>query len=445
MALATFPLRSLKDTPVQTTASAGRRDEPHPQEPPSVEALGVPVSVIEGLVLKFILNAGAVIGRQIADQIRIPYAVAADLLRRMKVEQLVAHRRSAGVNDFEFELTVTGLDRARRLFEHGTYFGAAPVPLEDYCRSVLAQSPTREPPRAAHLQRALADLSISRTTFSRLGQALSSVGAMFLYGAPGNGKTSIAERLTAAFGQLVWIPRAVYVEGEIIRLFDQNVHEEVNMGVEADGVRLDRRWVRIRRPTVVVGGELTMESLDLRMNAGTGCMEAPVHMKSNTGTLVVDDFGRQRVGTRELLNRWIIPLEKRYDYLNTPSGKKVQIPFEQMIVFATNLDPSALVDEAFLRRIPYKIEVQDPSEAEYYDLFRAAAQKSGVRCDDRAIERLISKWYRPMGRPFRYCQPRDIVRQVRDFCAFHERPLEASDEAIDSAVTNYFAVMSGAM
>ena len=431
MTLATFTGRSLKETPVLTGATQTRREESFPTEPTTIEQMGIPVALIEGQVLKFLLNSGVATGRQISEQIRLPITVSGELLRRMKTEQLIAHRRAAGVNDYEFELATIGQDRARRLYELGSYFGALPVPFEDYARSVLGQSPRREPARAPSLKRALQDLSIHPDLFSRIGQALTSVGAMFLYGAPGNGKTSIAERLTAAFGAQVWIPRCIFVEGEIIRLFDPNVHEEVAPSPMDDGVRVDRRWVRIKRPTVVVGGELTMESLDLRPNKGTGCMEAPVHMKSNCGTLVIDDFGRQRVSTSELLNRWIVPLEKRYDFLNTSNGKKVQIPFEQVTIFATNLDPSALVDEAFLRRIPYKIEVQDPTEPEFRDLFRAAAHKFSIRCDELSIDRLIAMWYRAFNRPFRYCQPRDLLRQVHDFCTFHGLPPETSDAAVD--------------
>ena len=221
---------------------------------------------------------------------------------------------------------------------------------------------------------------LSPRMLDRLGPAMNSGRGLFLFGAAGNGKTSIAERVTRAFGQEIWIPRAIGIDGEIMRVFDPVNHEELPL--EAceglyDKRKIDRRWVRIRRPTLIVGGELTMSALEVTMNTSTGICESPLQLKSNCGTLVIDDFGRQRMRIEELLNRWIVPLERRYDFLNMPNGKKIQVPFDQLIIFSTNLEPRDLVDEAFLRRIPYKIEVLDPSLDDFKGLFLLAGEEDG--------------------------------------------------------------------
>jgi predicted ATPase with chaperone activity len=267
---------------------------------------------------------------------------------------------------------------------------------------------------------------------------------LFLYGAAGNGKTSIAERVTKAFGNTIWIPRAIGVDGEIIRLFDPSAHEEAPLEPTSglmSVAKVDKRWVRIRRPTIVAGGELTMDNLELTLNTSTGISEAPVQLKSNCGVLVIDDFGRQRISSQELLNRWIVPLEKRHDFLNLANGKKIQVPFDQLIIFSTNLQPKNLVDEAFLRRIAYKIEVVDPTEEEFRQLFRMMAELLEVPYNDAAVDYVIEQHYRKTGRPFRCCQPRDLMLQVRNFCHFRNCPPEMTNEFMDFAVENYFAIM----
>ena len=279
---------------------------------------------------------------------------------------------------------------------------------------------------------------------SRLAQAIHHGRGLFLHGAPGNGKTSIAQRITRAFGELLWIPRAIGIDGDIIRLYDPCVHEELPLPkAEAEALKphIDQRWIRIRRPTILVGGELTMERLDVTRNSTTGTNEAPLQMKSNCGTLVIDDFGRQRISVEELLNRWIVPLDKGYDFLHLPSGKTIQVPFDQMLVFSTNLQPRDLADEAFLRRIPYKLDVSDPSEADFRELMRREAHAIGVTHHPAAIDYLIETHYRPTKRSFRCCQPRDLLMQVRTFCHVHELPAEMNARSFDAAASNYFAVL----
>jgi len=415
-----------------------------PQEPASFRAAGLNDSLVESLALKHLLARGDSTGRDVAEQLNLPFILVDELLRGLKNDQLVAYRASAPMNDFLYQLTDLGRERAKRYWNHCTYFGSAPVSLEDYIESIKAQSLSAQPTTAEHLRRAFGDLMLSPRILDRLGPAVNSGRGLFLFGAAGNGKTSIAERVTRAFGQEIWIPRAIGIDGEIMRVFDPVNHDELPL--EAceglyDTRKIDRRWVRIRRPTLIVGGELTMSALEVTMNTSTGICESPLQLKSNCGTLVIDDFGRQRMRIEELLNRWIVPLERRYDFLNMPNGKKIQVPFDQLIIFSTNLEPRDLVDEAFLRRIPYKIEVLDPSPEEFKGLFRSLAKSMGFPDRPEAVEHLIQKHYAPENRPFRFCHPRDILMQIRNYCSYKGCPLEITDEYLDMAVENYFAVM----
>lgn len=419
-------------------------DEFLPLEPASIRDAGLGDSEVEALILKYLMARGSAAGRDIADQIKLPFVMVDEVLRQLKFDQLIGYKSSAAMNDYICELSDLGRERARRLSQHCTYFGAAPVSLRDYLDSVKSQSLEGQQPSEAELKEAFSDLLINPRMLSKLGPAINSGRGMFLYGFPGNGKTSIAERVTSAFGKTIWIPRAIGIDGEIVRLFDPMNHEEApprKSNHLLDDSKVDKRWVRIKRPTIVAGGELTMNSLEIAHNPATGICEAPLQLKSNCGTLVIDDFGRQRMSVDELLNRWIVPLEKRYDFLNLPNGKKIQVPFDQLIVFSTNLEPRDLVDEAFLRRIPYKIEIVDPPESDFRELFRIMCEKLGFEHDEGAIDYLIERHYQQAERDFRACHPRDLLLQVRNHCAYEKQPLALSPEAFDFAVENYFSVM----
>jgi hypothetical protein len=415
-----------------------------PIEPETLADAGLTDGEVEALILKTLNGRAEATGRYLSDHLKLAFRMVDPLMHSMKQDRLVAHKGSAPMNDYVYQLTDVGRERAKKFTEHCTYFGAAPVPLADYIESVRHQTLANQHPTEEDLHRAFEDLLIDKKMLMRLGPAINSGRGLFLYGAPGNGKTSIAERITKAFGQHIWIPRAIGIDGEIMRMFDPGMHEEMPLPANEgllDNRKIDQRWIRIRRPTIVVGGELTMEQLEVTLNTATNVSEAPVQMKSNCGTLVIDDFGRQRMTTDELLNRWIVPLEKRYDFLNMASGKKIQVPFDQLIVFSTNLEPKDLVDDAFLRRIPYKIEVIDPDEAAFRELLSIMAPKLGVEYDQASVDYLIEKHYRAVGRPLRCCQPRDLILQIRNFCRYAKRPLKMSPENFDFAVENYFAVM----
>ncbi|MGB6042517.1 MAG: AAA family ATPase [Pirellulales bacterium] len=415
-----------------------------PLPPENLLATRLTESQIEALILKYLLARGEASGAEISDQVALPFRLIENIMSQLKYERCVAHRGSAAMNDYIYVLGDIGRERAKRFQEDSTYFGAAPVALRDYIESVKAQTIEGLEPGPEDLERAFSDLLIDKRIFRKLGPAINSGRGLFLFGPPGNGKTSIAERITEAFGKHVWIPRALEVEGEIIRLFDPINHVEAPLdeGISLmQDVKFDKRWVRIKRPTIVVGGELTMENLEVTYNPTTGISEAPVQLKSNCGTLVIDDFGRQRMAIDELLNRWIVPLEKRYDFLNLASGKKVRVPFDQLVVFSTNLEPKDLVDEAFLRRIPYKIEALNPPEEAFRKLFTIMAPIVGVEYNEEALDHLIKEYYLAVDRPFRNCQPRDLLLQIKNLARFERTEAVMTKDAIDFAVDNYFSVM----
>ncbi|MEX0819132.1 MAG: AAA family ATPase [Pirellulaceae bacterium] len=414
-----------------------------PSEPQSLHETGLTFAEVEGLILKYLLNCGTAAGRHVASQIKLPFALVSPILGELKSQLLVTYRDTAPMNDYLYELTDTGLVRARQRNERCTFFGAAPVNLREYVASVRTQAIEKSKPRLADLKRAFEDLQLPPAIVSQIGQAVNAGRALFLYGQPGNGKTSIAERVIRAVSEYVWIPRTITITDEIIRLYDPSMHEAVQFENEADDFdvtnRLDQRWVLIKRPTVVAGGELTLEMLECTRNPSTGINEAPLQMKSNCGALVIDDFGRQRISTTELLNRWIIPLEKGLDYLALPSGRHIEVPFAQLLVFSTNLDPAQIVDEAFLRRIPYKVEVFDPSEADFRALFCRMAAQWGFAFDPKIVDYVLEKHFRSSGRNLRFCHARDILLQVKNLCEFHEQAFELTERNIDVAVYNYFA------
>jgi hypothetical protein len=415
-----------------------------PKSPGSIAATGLTAEEIEKLILKFMSARGSATGREVAAQVCLPFGIVESILKRLRAEMLITLKGAAEAGDYEFVLTDGGRKLATEHFRDSSYFGAAPVCLRDYLEAMAAQSVARQEVTVDDLHRAFDDLVINRKMLDRLGPAINSGRGMFLFGEAGNGKTSIAERVTSAFGSSIWIPRALGIDGEIVRLFDPGIHTEIE--AESSGSLLmdneiDRRWVHIERPTVVVGGELTMDDLEVTQNPSTRICEAPVQLKSNCGTLVIDDFGRQRMPVDELLNRWIVPLEKRYDFLNLPSGKKIQVPFDQLIIFSTNLEPKDLVDGAFLRRIPYKIQVPDPNREEFTKIFGILAPLMGFEFLPDVVDRLIERHFIPNGRPFRSCQPRDLLLQVRNHCTYHRLPRTMTDEGFDFAVENYFSIL----
>lgn len=412
-----------------------------PIRPTSWEETGLMESEVEKLVLKLLLHAGNRSGRSISERLRLPFALMEPLLSNMNREQWIVYGGAAPMNDIVYQLTENGRERARHASEQCEFFGSAPVPLKAYVESVAGQSIRSQHLTLADLQRAFDGIVIPPRLLDRLGPAVNSGRGLLLHGAAGNGKTSIAERVSHAFDAPVWIPRVLGIDHQFIRLFDPLNHEELPLEdpeFDSDGTPIDQRWVRVRRPTIIAGGELTLESLEITFNPTTGVGEAPLQMKSNCGTLVIDDFGRQRISVEQLLNRWIVPLEKRYDFLTLTSGKKVQVPFDCLVIFSTNLTPKDFSQEGFLRRIPYKIEIPDPEEADFRLLFQQMCQSFKISWQTHVIDYMIDHHYKAAARPFRFCHPRDLLMQIHGYCLFHSLPAELTQENIDTAVLNYF-------
>lgn len=444
-ALATPPKGLHQEPSLGLTAAAPARSTFIPKAPASFAEAGLDPGIVEALVLKYIAAVGTATGATIASELCLPGDAVVQLLAALKQQQIIVYVGAAQMGDFNYTLTDAGRDRARRFQLESLYVGPAPVPLEQYIASVKAQTITTVTPQYDDLKRAFNDLLISEEMFQILGPAINSGRGMFLYGYPGNGKTSIAERITRCFGDEIYIPRCLIVDGLIIKVFDAANHQEIEVNRESilKKDKFDPRWVKIRRPTIVVGGELTMEALEVQYNATSKTCEAPTQLKSNGGTLVIDDFGRQRMKPIELLNRWIVPLEKRFDYLALPNGKKVQVPFDQLIIFSTNLEPKDLCDDAFLRRIPYKINVPDPTEEQFRRLFDFVGPALGFEMNAEskaAIDYLVATHYNGK-RPFRCCQPRDLMLQVRNRCLYLGQPQKLSPELFDYASSVYFTIM----
>ena len=415
-----------------------------PTEPQSLDETGLSTVLIESLILKFLLQVGSATGREIAARIALPYRLLEDLLLELRGRQFLVHKGQSQLSDYYYALTEVGAERARVAARACNYVGPAPVPLDDYIVAIEAQTIRAEAVRRRDMEEAFADVSIDPPTMDLLGPAINSGAGLFLYGSPGNGKTTIAKRITRCFGQHLWIPQTIIEDGQYIKLYDAAFHEAIRAS-ESNILKSagnDARWIKIRRPTVVVGGELTMDSLEIRHDAATNVSEASLQMKSNGGCLLIDDFGRQRIEPAALLNRWIVPLENRFDFLTLATGKKIQVPFDQLIIFSTNLEPNDLADEAFLRRIPYKIEIGDPSVDEFRRLFQSACLALGCPYQPQAVDYLVQTHYRAYGRPLRRCHARDLLAAASNYCVFNETQMQLTPQLLDRVAASYFTALN---
>jgi predicted ATPase with chaperone activity len=413
-------------------------------EPRSIEETGMSRGFLSDLALKTIYSVGELSGQDIAEQLRLPFSgVVEEALTFLKREQLVSITGSKGFDEraFRYSIASAGIERVREAMNRSQYVGPAPVTLEAYQKVMRSQTIGDVVVSREQVQNALSHLVVNSKMLMKIGPAVNSGRSIFLFGPPGNGKTVIAKAMASMLGGEIVIPYAVEVDGHIIKVFDELNHqavEDLEASSRSEGGRRDRRWIPIRRPVVVTGGELTLESLDLVYDDTSKFYEAPFQMKANGGMFLIDDFGRQQVRPRDLLNRWIVPLETRVDFLTLHTGKKVEIPFDQLIVFSTNIDPKALVDEAFLRRIRHKIEVGNPSEREFYDIFKRVAAERNVPFDQDGFMYLMREYYLKLKRELRAVHPRDIVDQIIDIAHYRGVEPALTEELIDQACSSYF-------
>jgi len=417
---------------------------PVPPVPASIEATGLGTDQIEQLLIKTLHN-GEASGITVADKMRLPFTLLEPIVERVRNERLVEVKGSAGSGaaSYRYALTDLGRDRAHQYFEISRYVGPVPVPLSAYVAAINALTASRGYLDRERLRSGFGHLIIRDEVLEQVGPAVNAGKAVFLYGPPGNGKTVIAEGMGRTLGGDMYLPHALDIDGHTITMFDPIAHEPLDednaeTSVVVATAQRDRRWVRIRRPVVMVGGELTLDMLDLTFNPISKFYEAPIQLKANGGVFLVDDFGRQRIRPEDLLNRWIVPLESRFDYLTLHTGKKFQVPFDVLIVFATNLNPESLADEAFLRRIPYKIPIQDPSVEEFSRIFEMNCRKRKLRFHQVMVAYLHRRHYQPFGRAMRACHPRDLLDQVTALCRYRGIEPVITRDLLDAACASYF-------
>jgi predicted ATPase with chaperone activity len=416
-----------------------------PTAPESLKQAGLSLSFLNDLMLRLLYMRGAMLGLDLARYLCLPFKVIEDALKFLKDEKCVEVTGGdlIGRVSYRFNLTELGRKRAQESMKQCAYVGPAPVPLEDYIEQTYRQAVTGINCSPEPLRAAFSHLVIKEELFNALGPAIVSGRSVFIYGPPGNGKTSVAraigEFMNNAGGE-IYVPYAFLAEDSIITLYDQSIHQQAD-GDGSDRIEdneatirrllnagtIDARWVRIHRPVVVTGGELNLDMLDLRYNSDSNFYQAPMHVKANGGVFLIDDFGRQLCSPKELLNRWILPLEDRHDFLTLASGKKFEVPFEQLIIFSTNLDPADLVDDAFLRRIRHKVCIEAPPREIYDKIFNGCCKRLGMNTCVEAVDYLYERYYN-RGRSPRASDCRDLLEIVQAICRFRRQPVQLTRE-----------------
>lgn len=418
-----------------------------PTEPADIAATGVDENELLALLMKLIYIGRLETGRQFSEAVKLPYHLVHDLVKIAVDRQLLytlGTRETGSLVDLSYTMTDAGRRWALDALERQSYVGPAPVTLAEFTQQVNLQKLTNERISSEGIRAALGDMVIEESMVEQCGPALSAGRAMLLYGPPGNGKSSVAQRLAQAFSDVIYVPYAVIVEGQIIRVHDPSIHLPIRAtAATGEGTtsflrqeEFDQRWVPCKRPFVIAGGELTLEMLDLHYDTDGHYYEAPLHMKALGGCFVIDDFGRQLVSPTHLLNRWIVPLESRIDYLKLHTGKSFSIPFDELVIFSTNLEPEDLMDTAFLRRLPYKIEVGAPSLEIYRRIFERASERHGLRLTDPIFDWIVRRITEDKGLELASYHPQFLVDQIVATCRFMDEPPHFEPRYIDYAIDN---------
>jgi len=401
--------------------------------PETIEDLGIPRSLLDDLALKTLWLHGEMSLLELADGMHVSYAIVEVLFHRLRKEQLCEVKGLANLSH-QIAITSRGREHALELLSLNRYAGPAPVSLADYVTRVRAQSVREAEVHPEDVERALSHLVLTKETLIQVGTAVNSGMALFLYGPSGTGKTSIAEAIPRIYQDPVWIPHAVEVDAQIIAVYDSYVHARTDEQVPGSS---DARWVRCRRPCVVVGGELTLEMLDLQFNATSKFYSAPLQMKANNGVLIIDDFGRERIRPQELLNRWMMPLDRGIDFLTLAGGMKLEVPFDLLVAFATNLEPASLADEAFWRRIPSKVRIDNCTPEQFHEIFRRVCEENKLTYDAAVVDDLLGL----LGgskQQLRPCYPRDIARQICWAARYAGKQPHFDLTTVTQAYRNYF-------
>lgn len=403
--------------------------------------------MIQEQILKTLYIQGETRGLEFAANQKLPYLLIDAELRWLRENFSITPVGGAGVGGYEnmdFVLTKQGREYAAELYRQSTYIGPIPVHIDEYVTSVKKQRLQSRVVKRKHLESAFNDVVVSPDCLDQLGPAINSGGPLFLYGKPGNGKTVLSERLARIFRQGIFIPYAIQIDGQIIQFFDEKVHKPVPVEILPEDhpakqlKEIDPRWVYVFRPFITVGGELTLAMLDLIFRDGQHCYEAPFQLKANCGVLLVDDFGRQIVKPKDFLNRWIFPLEKGVDFLTLVTGKKIEVPFEQVLIFSTNLNPQDLADEAFWRRIKYKIAIPNPTESQFKEMFNGVCKQLQLPFDEESFKFMIRQFYRSGEHEMRAVHARDILNRVKDHISYNGLENKLSPEILESVCRLYF-------
>jgi predicted ATPase with chaperone activity len=408
-----------------------------PAAPMTVAEAGLNGSLVAELVLKTAAAVPQFNTEWAARKLHLPQQLLGEVLDQLRVDQLLDVLGQAGPFGYRYAITKRGREAANRLLEISGYVGPAPVSLDAYSAMIEWQLAQMARPTFEQVAEATSEIVLTEEARLMAGLAASSGRSLFIFGPAGNGKTTLGKQLHAALNGDLWVPYCISIDESVIRIFDGQIHRQVEVPAREGTWQSDRRWVRIRRPLIIAGGEMTLESCDLIYSRSLRFYEAPLHVKANGGMFLLDDFGRQRVEPRDLLNRWIIPLEDQIDYLTLHTGKKVEVPFRLLLIIATNLQPEDVTDPAFLRRMGYRLHLDKPPRERYQQIFKRYAERCGVSVSPELFAHLFER-YQAEQRELRGCEPRDLIERARDICQLLGQEFKLTNRILDLAWTGYF-------